>query len=318
MTIRNKRTGEVKEIDPSQGAQYGLPVAQVQPQAQEENVPFFSGARNVPVLGGLLSSPIQAGQNIAGAGFELARAADTALGNKRAYETREGQATIRNPFTPQETLESTRTNPLGFIAGQTAPAALAAIELYLLRGIGKGVSPYAKATTEARGITKTTVGKALEKKAVKAGEVPQQLFEKYFNAPEAKAKILENVGTASDKARMARLLQREIVTMGQSPGGNLVQGPKFIEMLRNRIGAYAKGAYAKGTPPTIENTLWRNIGRQYDEILKAGAETKNLDKMYGLLSKLERVKGYASPLIKWGIVYVMLQNLVGGITGGRR
>lgn len=112
---------------------------------EQEKVSQGLGERigDIPVLGGLSKPFIQTGKNVAGSGFELARGLDFLLGNKQAYAPSPqggGQAAIQNPFIPQEQLEQTRTNPLGYILGQTLPAAEAASTLYTAGALPKILS----------------------------------------------------------------------------------------------------------------------------------------------------------------------------------
>lgn len=60
---------------------------------------LFSGDSLLSNVLNSVSSPfVKTGKNLAGAGFEVARAADSALGNKNAYVNQDTRQTVENPF----------------------------------------------------------------------------------------------------------------------------------------------------------------------------------------------------------------------------
>lgn len=303
--------------------QYLAQKVQSQPQQQPlEAMLAKTGLFDIPVAGGILrnleSSGESYGRMALGAGYEGQRAVRSSLGDKTQYGVNAQGKQKQNPFLSNQELQ-TFSNPKTAIPeaiGRTTNAALSAYTVAKLPSVAKAVVSAPKAAKYLRHPLKTT-GAKIEAKATSAGEVPQSLIDKFFNSPEAKAKIMENVGTASDKGKMARILRGEVGTQGQTPGGG-ISGPTFKEFLRNRTGSYAKGRYATGTPPTAENQLWRNIGKQYDEILKEGAGTASSDKIYSLLKNIEKTgKGGTGYLVKYVIPSFLFYKLFGGMFGGK-
>lgn len=160
---------------------------------------------------------------------------------------------------------------------------------------------------------KQAVGRALEQKVASAGRVPNDLLEKYFgtyNRPNEA--LIEKVGTARDRGKLLKIIRGEIVNQGSS-GGGVVQGPTYRDILNYRIGAGTKGRFGSQAPAE-EQLLNRNIQRAYSQILKEGAGTENLDKIYSLLAKAQGTTRKALPYgIGGAVSYALINKLLNKI-----
>lgn len=163
------------------------------------------------------------------------------------------------------------------------------------------------ATTVAH--PKRTVGQAIEKKAEQAGVVPNELLEKIFGTfSRPNEKIIEGVGTARDRGKLLQKLKAEIVTQGRGAGG-VVPGTTYKKILEYRKGAGQAGKF--GSNATGEDILLnRRLQQAYSDILKEGAGTGNLDRIFSLLSGIEGRKKTIGAAAGGVIIYSLLQNLV--------
>lgn len=166
-------------------------------------------------------------------------------------------------------------------------------------------------------------GKALEAKAVQAGEVPAELIAKHLDIN----KLVKGTSTASnmDKQVFTKKALEEITSVqpglaGKSTDAALKEAPNtYAKMLEYRVNAGNKGYPGRGVAKSPENIYYKNLQRAYSNILKEGAGTKDLDKINSLLQGINKHKkligGVAGTAIVYKTIYDLLNRLPGKSQG---
>lgn len=201
-------------------------------------------------------------------------------------------------------------DPVDFVYERPVDTALYAIPA---TKYGKGAAKTAKSTVGTVLSPKKTAGKLIEKRAASAGEVPPEMFEKYFGTVRRpNENLYRGLSPASGESILEQLLRKEIANQGISPGG-VVPNPTYSDILNYRKGSYSAGKAAKGTSATPEQRLYQNMGKAYSQMLKEGAGTGGPDKIFNMLSKVDsKTKGTAGYLTKYVIPTYLFYKLFGG------
>lgn len=213
------------------------------------------------------------------------------LTNPKAYK--EGME--KNPFQDQEVVSQLAkgdTSKFRENQASNAQAFTTALSIPTSGGLVKGG---ARVIANPKG----AVGRAIERKAASAGTVPNELLEKTFGSfSKPNTKLIEDIGTARDKGKLLQKLKAEIVTQGRGAGG-VVGGPTFKDILNLRKGAGTAGKF--GSNASGEDILLnRKLQQAYSTILKEGAGTEKLDKLFSKLSTLQTIGKKALPYGFWG------------------
>ncbi len=182
----------------------------------------------------------------------------------------------------------------------------------LIPGGGRAAPSVAKAVINP----KKAIGQSLEKKAAAGGNVPKEVLEKILGTPQnPNAALWERAGFKASEAK--KLAAEAIKDLYKHSAGDTLEGfgktaaktPSYLDILKNRTGAYATSRKGFFEPATIEKAVAKNFGRAYSEILHAGVKgTKNRDKALSLIHKITN----ASPLLKFGGTAWALDKLFKG------
>lgn len=131
---------------PSMQAPQTQPTPQVEPSVLQGNLHSDKLLSGNDLFANILNSVanpfVKTGKNIAGAGYEGARAIDSLLGNKNAYVNQQTGKVMEDPFLSQQDLQKIDTNPAEYIGDQAKNSA--AIASYAIP-FGKGANLLTKA-----------------------------------------------------------------------------------------------------------------------------------------------------------------------------
>lgn len=186
--------------------------------------------------------------------------------------------------------------------------------------VAKGAAKTARVATKAAKVAvnpKRAVGRAIESRVADAGRIkPEALSKRFGTLRNPNEELVEGIGTARDKSKLLELLRQEIE--GQLRYQDLNKTPLYHDIFKLRQGAGQAARYGKGQAATAEQLLNRNIQRAYGEILKEGAGTGRLDKVYNLLSNIEGAGKKALPYGVGGVVaYSLIQKLMNNLFSDR-
>lgn len=162
------------------------------------------------------------------------------------------------------------------------------------------------------------VGGKIESLTERAGAVPEEaLVEKFGTTGVPEQSLYKGLAPAGGEATLKRTLAQEIAAQGRTPGG-VISEPTLSDILQYRKGAYAAG-YEKTAPKALQS-LYKNIGRAYSEILKENVPgLKPYDTAYNWLSKAEKgvgaAKRYAPRAALYYIMYRMISKIANAFSG---
>lgn len=213
----------------------------------------------------------------------------------------------KNPFMDQEVinqLEKGDTTKFRERAYEDNPTTAMNNILGLVSGGGVG-----KAGARAVAHPIETVGRQIEKKVVDAGRVPDGLLEKYFGTySRPNEEIISRIGTARDKGKLSQKLRAEILTQGRGAGG-VVENPTYSKIHDLRIGAGRAGKFGSNASGD-DILLNRELQKVYSAILKEGAGTEKLDKLFSTLKGIESKKKLIGAAGSGVLIYALLNKLV--------
>lgn len=287
--IRNKTTGELKVVRPEDLPKYGISAPE---QPKEYSLEGLLGNAGQDVMG-----------SVEGAYQSIPKVIDPL--NPKLYKDPVGHI-VDQSFQPLNQLMGTVqgagevvSNPVDFAYENPVTT------LLTLLGAAKGGGKITKTVKETGSIKpKKIVGSKLETKVQGAGNAPVSLIEQFLNE-----NVLKGATTGENAGAMARKLAKEKSGLNIGAGGAAGEGVPFTKIKDFRESAGQRGYGTTGA----DTRYYKNLQKAYSDILKEGAGTEGLDKMYSLLSKVEggtRKTTKALPYIAGSaLIYGLLNKL---------
>lgn len=325
MIIRNKKTGEVKEIAPQEASTYGVRSnlnqdtggqqpggsAQIssdvpnQPRRLSDYLPLVTA-----ILGGI-------GGTIAAPG--LGTIAGAGVGGASGEAMRQLLLGIRGEGPSVGGQDMGQVAKVGGVSAAVPAAGYAALKSPSL------IAPLIKALTQPSQLP--FIGPRVEKIYREAGQVN----------PETLNRIKETIGTraapnlqkfsgiapGAQESTLLRLLKQEIGAIGRTSSGETAT-PTFERLFELRKGAYGQAAQGGlyntfsrllGKGGNVEDKFYNRLGQLYSDILHEGVPgSQNADKIYGLAKNYEKIPGafrYAASVgVPSYIMYSLLRRLL--------